>query len=229
MSRLITPFPVRLAYPSLFTAQVGPSGGKAKYGAALVFDKEHLPFFKQAAIKTAVEKWGPEQAGQYITSGAVALEGSGSASPSIRTDGEAKGFTSPTFIQARTTRPPSIVTEYADPTHPGKPARFGGSPSDIYSGMQVKVAVSPYAMDVRDKNTGSILKRGVWWSLDAVQVLAEQDEVRWDGSVDAQDVFSASAGPAPDLSDLAESQEDGGDTASSDGSVEDVISALMGN
>lgn len=203
MARIITPEAI-LSYPNLFVPRAAQEGGTEKFSAALVFPEgTDTTELKKAAIAAAQEKWGDRLKGAkikaletqhgyqtFLVAGEFrALLPWRDHPETIATKGYPEGST---FINARSTRKPGIVTVYQGPD--GKPLPLDDE-SKVYAGVIVKASVDAYAYE----HSGN---KGVAFGLGNIQII--RDGERLDGSVAAQDEFEADPDAVADLSDLTE-------------------------
>lgn len=174
-----------LSYPHLFTPQDPmEEGGQAKYAAVIVFEEgTDLSDLYAIAETAAHEKFGAKAA--------ALLEGGRLRMP-FRTDGEEKGYApGSTFLNAKTSNPPGVVSRWADP-ETGKPRKID-SPDEIYPGAQVRFSITAFGYDVKGN-------KGISFALNNVQKWDEGQ--RLDGRVRAEDEFTAEMPAAADLGDM---------------------------
>jgi hypothetical protein len=194
--KMISPVAI-LSYPNLFEPR-GYQGSAPKYSAALIFPEgTDLKALKAVVLAVAKDKWGDK--------GAQVLKSM--RDPAFR-DGENKaGYPKgSTYISAKSTRQPGIVTREADRAT-GKPklisedaATEPGGANEMYPGVQVKALLSVYASE----GGGN---KGVYFGLEGLQ--RWEDGERLDGRAAVVDVFDGEMPDDADLADLVDEDEEG--------------------
>lgn len=243
MPNIITPEAI-LSYPNLFTPRKASPDADAKYSAAFVFEADtDISEIKRTVIQVAQEEWGDDLEGAQISS----LETQHGPAYFLVADGglrvrlpwrdqeaviSEKGYPEgSTFINARSSNPPGIVSLIPDQSNDGKPAPIVTPSGDVrmkdgnvipgarevYAGARARGLLSVYAYDVSGN-------KGVSFGLSGVQVVGDGE--RLDGRADAADMFEADEDVAGDLSDLTgegEEPETAGATAGGDDDLSDLL------
>lgn len=228
-----------LSYPNLFTPRAAMDGGDPKYSSAFVFEEDtDISELKRMVIQTAQEEWGDDLEGASISSletqhgPAYFLVANGLRVRLPWRDQEdviaEKGYPEgSTFINARSSNPPGVVSQIPDPSNDGKPAAIVNARGDVrykdgtvlsgarevYAGARARGLLSVYAYDVSGN-------KGVSFGLSGVQIVGDGE--RLDGRVDAADVFEADEDVAGDLSDLTD-EEPAGVGAGEEDDLSDLI------
>lgn len=235
-----------LSYPNLFTPRAGMNDGDdPQYSTAFVFEADtDITELKRTVLQVAREEWGDDLEGAQISS----LETQHGPTYFLVADGglrirlpwrdqeeviEDKGYPEgSTFINARSTNPPGVVSVIPDPSNDGKPAQIVNAKGDVryqdgtvlsgarevYAGARGRGLLSVYAYDVSGN-------KGVSFGLNGVQVTGDGE--RLDGRQNPADVFEADEDVAGDLSDLTD--EEGEEPAAvGAGEDDDDLSDLIG-
>lgn len=206
---------VMVAFVDLETPRVPKSGGKPKYGVAVILQKGQEALFKEckkAAVDALVEGAGAELAKKLIKKDATFT---------FNTDSEhfaQYGFPEDTIccFNAKTTNKPGVVNLVPDQKNAGKPTEI--DPSDVFSGCIVNLTVNPKYYDVEGK-------KGVTFYLGNVQ-LVDDSGPRLDGRGRATDEFEADASFEASINALDEDGDEDSDDDSDDG---DDLSDLVGD
>lgn len=142
--RVVTPEAI-LSYPALFEPKAMNEGQTKKYSAELIFPSgTDLKPLREAAHKAAVAKWGdkiPKKLRSPFRDGSVDREGK-------------PEYEGATFISARTTKKPAVVTG---------PDRVPVSdPETLYGGCKVRCSVTAFAYDNAGNCGVSFYLNSVW-------------------------------------------------------------------
>lgn len=181
----VTTNKVRLSYPHLFEKNA-VEGGKAKYSASLIIDKENAELIK--AINAAVE--------EAIKEGESKLKNKAGNIPKNlkkplrdgdidREDDEA--YENAFFLNANTDRKPQCVDQRVQPIT---------DPDDLYAGCYVRASVNFYAF-----NTNGNL--GIAVGLNNIQKVAEGEALSG-GSTAAEDFEAVET----DVDDIMDDEND---------------------
>lgn len=203
--KLILPVAI-LSYPNLFEPR-GYAGSTPKYSGALVLvDGSDMGPLKKAIAAVAIERFGDKA--KSILKGNPPIHGPEKS--------EEKGYPEgSSFINAKSTRQPGIVSRYADPKT-GKPtvitedmATEPDGSFEMYPGVLVKAYISVYAYDTSGN-------RGVAFGLEGIQRWDESD--RLDGRTAVVNVFDAEMPDEADLGDIM-----GDDEEDEDDPIADIL------
>ena len=203
-----------LSYPKLFVPEAGPGGGDPNFGATFIpvnedgsADTKTIDALKRAAAYVAKEKYG-DKAVKMIKDGKLKF-------PVLKsTDEDAGHPEGGCYIRPRSKSKPMIVSRFADPKDPTKPAQIT-DPAEVYPGAICAASVVAFAYDFQGN-------KGISFALNGVQKIA--DGPRLAGAIPANEEFSPLEA-AKDLADLegAEAAE-----ANEDESGGEDISDLVG-
>lgn len=139
-NKVITPKAI-LSYPHLFVPST-MDDKKPRYSCALIFPEgSDMDALKAAVVHCGKQKWG-DKFEDMVKAGSLRLP--------FRTDGEAKGYPSPLFMNVRTEQKPGMVMPYAG--EDGRPMPLTDE-TLMYPGAVVRASLYAFSYD-RSGNKG---------------------------------------------------------------------------
>jgi hypothetical protein len=182
-TKVVTP-KARLSFPELFEPKAFENQA-AKYSVQLLFDKKaDLGPLKAVVKKAIADKWGGN-----VPKGLLLPFKDGN-------EKELDGYENMIVVSASSKFKPQVVDQKLEPIL---------TADDIYAGCYVRAAINAYGWEYKNAK-GQVMKRGVSFSLESVQKLAEGE--RFVKRPDAADTFDAVDDGSDDADNFESSEDD---------------------